>query len=410
MSDIHIGAFRQPELRGLVLAAFEAALDRCVEEKVDFVILAGDIFDSNVPDLGTVSRAASKMKEAADKGLRFYAIYGSHDFSPNYSSIVDVLDGAGLFRRAEEKESGGGKVTLRFVEDPTGARICGISGKKLSIDREEYAMLDRQALEKETGFKVFVFHGGLDEMKPKSLEMMETMPASSLPAGFGYYAGGHIHGRDLRSLPGRPNVAFPGPLFATDFTELLPLAHGEQRGFYLVDFDEGGVSQAQFVPVKVCDVIEVYCSAEGRPSTEVVRELMQTAEKADVGGKVVLLTVEGRLSRGKTSDVNLQAVRKRLYASDPLIVLANQSRLTSTEQVVAPTVPRGQRVVERELFERGIAGVKSEVAALRGEKGVSLAVGLLETLKEARKENENKAEFEDRITAAGLAAMGLEEK
>ena len=85
MSDIHIGAFRQPELRKLVLDAFAEAIDRCISEKVSFVILAGDIFDSNIPDLASVRRAAEKMREAIDSGIRFYANYGSHDFSPNYS-------------------------------------------------------------------------------------------------------------------------------------------------------------------------------------------------------------------------------------------------------------------------------------------------------------------------------------
>ena len=120
MSDIHIGAFRQPELKGLLLDAFEAAVDRCIEEKVVFIVMAGDIFDSNIPDLSSVRRAARKMKEAADAGIRFYVIYGSHDFSPNYSSIVDVLDGAGLFTKVEAKSRVGEKTILSFVQDPSG--------------------------------------------------------------------------------------------------------------------------------------------------------------------------------------------------------------------------------------------------------------------------------------------------
>lgn len=129
MSDIHIGAFRQPELRGLVLDAFDAAVDLCIREKVSFIIMAGDIFDSNIPDLSSVRRAAEKMKEAVDSGIRIYAIYGSHDFSPNFSSIVDVLDGAGLFTKAEDRVSGGERVGLRFVEDPSGRRSAASLGR-----------------------------------------------------------------------------------------------------------------------------------------------------------------------------------------------------------------------------------------------------------------------------------------
>ena len=407
MSDIHIGAFRQPELKSLLLDAFDAAIDRCISDKVSFVILAGDIFDSNVPDLASVRRAAEKMRQAIDSGIRFYAIYGSHDFSPNYSSIVDVLEGAGLFTKAESMTPSGEQVALSFVRDPSGAKICGISGRKLSIDRDEYSRLDKGALESEPGFKIFVFHGAIEELKPPSLAQMEAMPASSLPAGFDYYAGGHVHGHGLKSLPGRTNIAFPGPLFATDYSELLQLAKGEERGFYIVEFNEG-VSKAEFVPIKVCDVVELYYSAHGKSSSQAAKELIELASETNLGGKVALLTVEGELSEGKTSEIDFVAVRKRLMLSAPLIALSNCSGLTSKEQAKEAGVPKPVHVTERELFEKEISQVKSGEAKLQGEKGVSLAVDLLRTLKEGKKENETKGAFEERTYRAGFAALGLE--
>ncbi|MDG7008424.1 MAG: DNA repair exonuclease [Nitrososphaerota archaeon] len=408
MSDIHIGAFRQPELRALVLEAFEKAIDRCISEKVSFIILAGDIFDSNIPDLSSVRRAAEKMKQAIDSGIRLFAIYGSHDFSPNYSSIVDVLDGAGMFTKAEKMSSSEGRVTLSFVQDPSGAKICGISGKKLSIDRDAYALLDKAKLEAEPGFKIFVFHGAIEELKPPTLEKMEAMSLSSLPAGFDYYAGGHIHSHQLKSLPEHANVAFPGPLFATDYSELLQLAKGEERGFYIVDFDES-VSKVEFVPMRVCDVVEIYYSAHGKSSSQAAKELADLASGTDAEGKVILLTVDGELSEGKTSDIDFAAVRKRLTASAPLVVLSNNSRLTSKEQVKQAGPPIPVHITERQLFEKEISRVKSEEPKLRGEKGVSLAVDLLRTLKEGKRENETKGAFEERTYRAGFAVLGLEE-
>jgi DNA repair exonuclease SbcCD nuclease subunit len=409
MSDIHIGAFRQPELRALVLQAFEGAIDRCIQEKVEFILMAGDIFDSNIPDLASVKRAAEKMKEAVDSGIRIYAIYGSHDFSPNFSSIVDVLDGAGLFTKAEDRETRGEKLSLRFIKDPSGAKICGISGKKLSIDREEYEVLDRATLEREPGLKIFVFHGGIEELKPPSLEMMPAMPASYLPSGFAYYAGGHVHNRTLRSLPGRENIAYPGPLFATDYIELVELSRGEKRGFYLIEFDGSKVLGTEFVPIKVAEVKEIYFSAEGKSPPQVTEDLVKKADAADIRGKVVLLTVEGQLREGKTSDVGFQWIRRRFAEAGPLILLPNYSKLSSKELAAPPPPPRGLHVVERELFERGISSVRTEEPGLKGEKGVAVAVELLRTLKEPKKENENRADFEERTARAGLGLLGLEE-
>ena len=408
MSDIHIGAFRQPELKGLLLDAFDAAIDRCIEEGVSFVIMAGDIFDSNIPDLSAVRRAAEKMKEAVGKGIRFYAIYGSHDFSPNYASIVDVLDGAGLFAKVEAMSRAEGKNVLSFVQDPSGPKICGISGRKLSIDREEYDSLDRERLEAEPGFKIFVFHGALDELKPSSLEMIESMPAASLPAGFQYYAGGHVHSQTVANLPGHANVAYPGPLFATDFDELLQLARGRERGFYIVDFSDR-VEKVDFVPVRVCELVELHYSAQGKTSAQAAMDLAQLASKANVTGKVVLLTVEGELSEGRTSDIDFGMVRRRLLASNPLSVLSSYNRLTSKEMPKSAP-PKPARATEREVFETRVASVTVDEPKLRGESGVNLALALLETLKVGRKENETKGDFEDRVSKAGLAVLGLEDK
>jgi len=409
MSDIHIGAFRQPELKRLLLDAFDAAINRCIAEGVDFIVMAGDIFDSNIPDLSSVRRAASKMKEAVDSGIRIYAVYGSHDFSPNYSSIVDVLNGAGVFINAEAFSTSDGRTALGFLRDPSGAKLCGISGRKLSIDRDIYSTLNKGELEGAEGFKIFVFHAAIDELKPSSLEAMEAMPVSYLPSGFNYYAGGHVHSHRTESLPGYPNIAFPGPLFATDYSELLQLAHGDERGFFIVDFEDD-VSKIEFVPIKICDVVELKYSAEGKTSSQAAKGLAELASGANVGGKVVLLTVEGELSEGKTSDIDFYSVRKQLAVSKPTVVLSNYSRLTSREQAKPSAPPKPSHVTERELFEREIEKVKSDESGLRGSKGVALALDLLKVLKEGRRENENKGDYEDRTATAGLGVLGLEEE
>jgi len=409
MSDVHIGAFRQPELKDLLLRAFEAAVDRCVSESVEFVIISGDIFDSNIPDLASVRRATLKLKQAQDKGIRFYVVYGSHDFSPNYASIVDVLEGAGLFSLAEKEMTEDGSLRLGFLTDPTGAKICGISGKKLSLDKDDYLSLEREALEQEPGFKIFVFHGGIEELLPPSLEKMEGMSSALLPSGFNYYAGGHLHSRQVQSLPGRRNIAYPGPIFATEYSELIPLAHGETRGFYIVDFEDE-VREVRFVPVKVCDVEELRYSAQGKSSSQVSDDLLSMARGASIGGKVVLLTVEGVLGSGKTSDIDFGGIRKQLLTSAPIAVLSNYSHLTSPELSTPAAPPKTAQTTERELFRERIAAVKSDLGKLRGEEGVSLSLELLKTMKSGRLENENKSDYQSRIEKDGLRALGLTEE
>ena len=408
MSDVHIGAFRQPELKELLLTSFDRAVDRCIQEEVEFVIISGDIFDSNIPDLVSVKRATGKIREARERGIRFYVIYGSHDSSPNFASIVDVLESAGLFTKVEKSSKLDGEVQLEFVRDQSGVSLCGISGKKLSMDRSDYEALAKGPLEKEPGVKIFVFHTAVEELKPTSLQMMSGVPSGYLPEGFDYYAGGHVHERSLNSLWGRKRVAFPGPLFAADFRDLEPMAMGVERGFYLVDFERSGVKQVNFVPIKVAKVVELAYSAEGKSSKQAQTDLSTLVGSASVEGDVVLLKVSGQLSSGKTSDIDFADLRRRLTAKGPACVLPNYSQLTSREQVPIFAPLRSTQATERDAFVRGIKSVSSTDPKLRGEKGVELSVDLLRTLKEEKRENETKAEYVSRTESSGLGVLGLE--
>ncbi len=63
IADCHLGAFRDARLRELNLQAFEKALDEVAKQNVDFVIIAGDLFDISIPDLSVVERAVRKMRQ-----------------------------------------------------------------------------------------------------------------------------------------------------------------------------------------------------------------------------------------------------------------------------------------------------------------------------------------------------------
>ena len=264
----------------------------------------------------------------------------------------------------------------------------------------------RGLLEGEPGFKIFVFHTAIEELKPKSLSMMAGMPLSYLPEGFDYYAGGHVHERSINSIGNRKYVVYPGPLFATDFRDLEPLAMGEQRGFYLVDFGQTGINSVDFVPIQVARVVELVCSAEGKSSKQVQEELSFKARNASVKGEVVLLKVYGQMSAGKTSDIDFAEIRRLLIAKGPICVLPNYSQLSSREQVPASGPPRPVHMTERQAFVRGIQNVHSAEPKLRGESGVELSIDLLRTLKEEKRENETKGEYVSRTESSGLSVLG----
>ena len=120
MADCHIGGWRDPKLRMLGAQAFCRAIDLCIEKSVDFVLIAGDLFNTSLPPIDSLKTAAGKLKELKDKNIPAYLISGSHDYSPSGKTMLDVLEEAGLVlnvARAHEEQPEDGKLRLKFTVD-----------------------------------------------------------------------------------------------------------------------------------------------------------------------------------------------------------------------------------------------------------------------------------------------------
>ncbi len=93
-ADVHLGA-RHADLgdraatqRERQFAAFVAAIDLALAEKVDLVLIAGDLFDSNVQPRRSVERAAAQLKRLVEARIRIVIAPGTHD----------VFDRASIYR------------------------------------------------------------------------------------------------------------------------------------------------------------------------------------------------------------------------------------------------------------------------------------------------------------------------
>jgi len=49
LGDCHLGSWRQPELQELNFLSFQNAIDKAIKARVEFVLIAGDLFDSAYP-------------------------------------------------------------------------------------------------------------------------------------------------------------------------------------------------------------------------------------------------------------------------------------------------------------------------------------------------------------------------
>jgi len=406
-ADCHIGANRGPVLEKLELAAFSKAMDVCMQEKVDFVLIAGDLFHANLPDMYVANEAVKKMREVRDAGIPIYVIYGSHDYSPNGTSIIDILDSTGLIKKIVKGEDVDGKLRLAvFTDLKTRAKLVGISGRKAGLERNYFEMLDREFLEKEEGFKIFAFHSAISELKPEFLAQMESIPMSLLPKGFDYYASGHVHRRTEAGFAGYERVVFPGVLFGGYSRDLEDSAKGEKRGFYLVSFDEK-VEEVKFMEVSVCDFEYFEYDVSDKNSVQAKKDLLDKLREIEAENKIAVVKIKGELSGGKTSDISSSEIRDLLKENGALDVIINRYGLISRDYSSVRAMGEDVPAIENRLLRENIGAVKVSIEELKADKGAKLAQDLLKVLRQEQKLNETKKDYVERIQKHALNTLGL---
>jgi exonuclease SbcD len=407
IADCHIGANRDPVLENLELEAFSKAMDICVQEKVDFVLISGDLFHANLPDMHVANAAVKKMKEVKDAGIPIYVIYGSHDYSPNDTSIIDILESTGLIKKIVKGEDVDGKLRLEVFTDPkTKAKLVGLSGRKAGLETNYYEILDREYLEKQPGFKIFAFHSAISELKPEFLAQMESIPVSLLPKGFDYYATGHVHRRCESGFSGYERIVFPGVLFAGYSRDLEDSAKGEERGFYLVSFDDK-VEDVRFVEVSVCEFEYFEYDVKDKNVLEAKKDLLEKLGRVAADNKVVVVKIKGELAGGKTSEISSSGIRDLLKDNGALDVIINRFGLTSKEYAAVRIAGEDASVIEARLLRENIGAVKVSVEELKADRGAKLAEVLLKILRQGQKLNETKRGYEERVQKSALDLLGL---
>ncbi|MBA3064689.1 hypothetical protein FP803_04595, partial [Candidatus Woesearchaeota archaeon] len=87
------------------------------EKQVDFVLIAGDLFNTALPGIDALKIVVTKLKELKDNNIPSYVIPGSHDFSPSGKTMIDVLENAGLLVNVMKGKIIDEKLNLEFTID-----------------------------------------------------------------------------------------------------------------------------------------------------------------------------------------------------------------------------------------------------------------------------------------------------
>ena len=402
MADLHLGATSDPLMRRLEMETLEKSLQKCIDKDVDFLIISGDIFHVNIPDLGVVRDSVRAFMRFVETGRKIYVVYGSHDFSPNSTSIIDILDEAGVFTRVGKPSAINGKLRPSVItDDRSGALITGISGRRASLEREAFINLDREYLASLRGFKVFVFHTGIEEDRLEG-ERYEGISSTDLPKGFDYYAGGHVHRTIDHSS--KKGVVFPGPLFTGWGADMEATVRGARRGFFIVEAD--GAAKTKFIDMTAFEGIYKPFEASGRTAQAINEELKAFAEGGRVKDKVIVVKVQGDLSSGKTSEVDFASFRDTLMKRGALYLHLSRNQLRSREvaQLIVDADDTAE-IEEKVLHElEGIVRAKDENLRSCSAK---IAKELLGRLRVPKKEGETEDDYESRIMADGIETLDI---
>lgn len=259
-----------PELADKVCRASRLALDNLIrvarDEKVAFVVLAGDILDGAVRDQGTIQFLLSRLGELS-QSIPVYLIRGNHDALNNL--------GANLIWPKNVHQFEGNQATTAIVE-----------GLPVAIHGQSFA--SREAKENLSAgfpepvkehFNIGILHTSLagreghDTYAPVTPEQLKSKR-------YDYWALGHIHKREM-VREGDPWIVFPGNIQGRSIRETGP------RGCAIVTVDDSLRARAEFVDLDVIRFHEVEVDLSGMELMEDLTErVREAAERVVRSGTV----------------------------------------------------------------------------------------------------------------------------
>ena len=388
IADCHIGGWRDQRMKDLSIESFQVAIDTSIKRKVDFVLIAGDLFNTAIPDISSIKEVISSLNLLKKNSIPCYFIAGSHDFSPNGKTFLDVIEEAELGKNAYLPYLKEGKLNLKFLTDEkTQVKIAGILGRRGQLDLNDYDALDYSSLEKEPGKKVFMFHTTITELKTKAFEMVASEPVSILPVGFDYYAGGHIHIINQFNSDKYKTVVYPGPLFPNSFSELQKLKKG---GFYIVELDDKAKLERIDIELKEVKVIEVNALETSSEGLEKI--ILSKIDDLDFTDQIVLLRVYGQLNSGIVSDINLNLIMNKIYDQGAYFAMRNSSGLYSEDISLNDIEIESSDNIEHQIIDENKNKIENSF-----KDEVSLIFKLMNVASSEKLEGEKTYDYESRI-------------
>lgn len=282
-------------LLGAIPEAYDRVVEAAIGHAVDFVVIAGDIFDNARASYGDYLHFFEGLRRLDHAGIPVYLCTGNHDpFTSWQHDLFAFPKNTTMF--AADKPS-------FAVYERDGEPLCLLGGRGYynqtwPADEDISAGLSRAGAEGELAaivpaashvpFSVGVLHTGLDLDPAKA----PTSPAELMRRGMDYWALGHIHMKYYYPSIDDPRIVFSGCVQGRDIKET-----GE-RGCYLVTLTKGARNEIEFIPTasvvwQRMDVDISECATISDATDKIMRELFRVNGKARCEEMCVRITLRG---------------------------------------------------------------------------------------------------------------------
>ena len=348
-------------VRRATLGSWRRIVELAVSEGVDFVLVAGDVFDSDERTIRGQLAFVDGLRTLAEAGIPSFVVTGNHDPLSGWEPSLAWPAGAYRF--------GAGQVESRPVtrEGVEIARVHGISYGVRDV-RENLASRFRK--EPGSRFAIGLLHANVGG-QPGHENYAPCSVADLLGSGMDYWALGHVH-RPQVLREGSPAIVYAGNPQGRDPGELEP------RGAMLVSVDgagRAGVELRELDEIRwVARTVDI--AGHGDLDELLGRLERELDEARAAAGRPVIARVEltgfGRLHAELQRSDAIRDLRERLVDR-----LASQEPFVWLAALHDGTRPREARAIERagEFLGELEAVVKLAITSAGGEPSLRPGVG-----------------------------------
>ena len=265
-SDLHIGKYIGTyDLKEDTEYVLNQVVDTAIRERVEVVLISGDVFDRPSPSEEAIKMYVSFLKELLDKNIKVIAISGNHDSGIRLSAYKDIL-GKGYFVEGEFN-SPMRKVSLNDEYGPVNFYMLPFftpfivkSNLKLEKGLENYDLAMDEIIKRENidtsqrniilahqfvaGFK---FGGSEEDFSYSNGDEKNVAGVGIISLdkfqNFDYVALGHIHKPQKIS---RETIRYSGSLLKYKTSEI----DGPDKSVVIIDLKEKGNIEVKLDPIK----------------------------------------------------------------------------------------------------------------------------------------------------------------